>query len=43
MLNNSNKLTGRLRVGLIQAGELASLCLIWLGLQVMVIMAQQTH
>ena len=39
MLNNSHKLTEIFKRGLIKTGEFASLSLIWLGLQTMVIVA----
>jgi hypothetical protein len=40
MLKNSKKLTELLHSGIGKTGELASLSLIWLGLQTMVIVAE---
>jgi len=39
MFNNSNKLSHTLYGGLAQGGELLSLWLIWLGLQLMMVVA----
>jgi hypothetical protein len=40
MFNNINKLTETLHAGLIQGVELASVWLIWLGLQIMMVVAE---
>ena len=40
MLNNSHKLAELFNRGLIKTGEFASLSIIWLGLQTMVILAE---
>ena len=40
MVKNSNKIAEKINAGLMRAGEVASLCLIWLGLQTMVIVAE---
>jgi hypothetical protein len=40
MFNKKNKLTETLHAGLVQGSELASVWLIWLGLQIMMIVAE---